>query len=130
MILVDTTVWIDFLLGRRTKQVERLESYVLEDEDIAACGVILTEILQGIRSETQYRKIIEHFETFIFLPMEKETFLLAANLYRTVQRRGFTIRSTIDCLIAAIAIENDIKLLHTDKDYDLLENYCGLKTVK
>ena len=128
--LVDTTVWIDFFRGRQTPEVAELERSLGESEDICICGVILTEILQGIREEDDYRRILSRFDSFLYLPMSRRTFLRAAELYRCLRRKGVTVRKPVDCMIAAVSIEREIPLLHHDRDFDPIEAYCGLKVVK
>ncbi len=130
MVIVDTTVWVDFLLAQATRQVVALESFLQEGEDICICGLILTEVLQGIRNESEYQRTKARFDNLIFLPMTYATFVKSAELYRSLRGQGITIRKSVDCLIATVAIEHDIPLLHNDKDFDPLEEHCGLKTVK
>jgi predicted nucleic acid-binding protein len=129
VVLVDTTVWVDFLNDKNTPQVQTLEQLVADEEDICTCGVILAEVLQGIREDADYRKTVSRFDSFLFLPMDRRTFVRAAELYRSLRRRGVTIRKTVDCMIAAAAIENRILLLHNDKDFDPIEKFCGLKVL-
>ena len=62
--------------------------------------------------------------------MRRQTFLAAADMYRSLRRRGITIRKSVDCMIAAVAIEHDLPLLHNDRDFDPMEAHCGLKVVK
>jgi predicted nucleic acid-binding protein len=130
VILVDTTVWIDLFRGRDTVQVKALERLIGENEDICVCGVILTEVLQGIREDQDYSKASIRFEAFIYLPMGQGTFKKAAGIYRTLRRTGVTIRNTVDCMIAAVAIEHDITLLHNDRDFMPIAQHCGLKVVE
>jgi predicted nucleic acid-binding protein len=130
VVLVDTTVWVDFFSGRNTPQVLTLERLLQSGEDICICGVILTEVLQGIRSDTDYAETLPRFEAFLFLPMNRSTFVKAASLYRTLRRIGITIRKPIDCMIAAVAIENNVPLLHKDRDFDSIEKNCGLKVLR
>jgi predicted nucleic acid-binding protein len=99
------------------------------DDDICVCGVVLTEVLQGIREDTDYRKTRTKFEHFLFLPMKPDTFVRAADLYRFLRRKGITIRKPIDCMIAAVAIEHAIPLLHNDRDFEPIAKYCGLKVI-
>jgi predicted nucleic acid-binding protein len=127
VILVDTTVWIDFFRGRDTVQVKVLESLIGENEDICVCGVILTEVLQGIREDKDYSEASIRFESLILLPMGPRTFKKAAEIYRTLRRTGVTIRNAVDCMIAAVAIEHDIPLLHNDRDFVPISQHCGLK---
>ena len=130
MVVVDTTVWVDFFVGKNTPQVQKLEQFLTEGEDICICGVILTEVLQGIRDESEYIRTLALFDSFLFLPMNRRTFVKAAELYRTLRQKGVTICKAVDCMIASVAIEHNIALLHNDKDFDPIEKLCGLKVVK
>ena len=129
MMLVDTSVWIDFFAGRDTPQVQHLEQTILDGGDIALCGIILTEILQGIRDDAQYRRVREHLQPLILLPMNEATFIHAAELFRQLRKQGHTIRKTNDCIIAATAIEHGVPLLHNDRDFDSLSQYTELETI-
>ena len=129
MVLIDTTVWIDFFAGRDLPHVAALERLIKNREDICICGIILTEVLQGIREKSEFRKTRELFNAMIFLPMRYSVFLFAAEVYRTLRRKGITIRNSVDCMIASVAIENDIMLLHNDKDFKPIEKHLGLKVV-
>ena len=129
MVLVDTSVWIDFFRGKSTPEICTLERLLGEGEDICTCGVVLTEVLQGIREDADYRRVLAQFDEFLFLPMSRQTFLGAADLYRSLRRRGVTIRKPVDCMIAAASIEHDVSLLHHDRDFRPIEAHCGLKVV-
>jgi len=128
--IVDTTVWIDFFLDTNTPQTQMLQHMLNAGEDICICGVILAEVLQGIREDADYTVVASRFEAFLFLPMHQGTFVNAAQLYRTLRRRGITIRNAVDCMIAAAAIEHDVPLLHHDRDFDPIAEHCGLKVIK
>ena len=119
-MLVDTSVWIDFFAGRNTTQVETLEHAVQDGQDIALCGVILTEILQGIRDDRQYRQVQGDLQPLILLPITERTFIAAADIYRGLRKQGVTIRKTNDCIIATVAIEHGVSLLHNDRDFDTI----------
>jgi len=127
MILVDTTVWIDFFAARSLPHVMALETIIKRRENICICGIILTEVLQGIRKDTEFRKTRDLFNTLILLPMPYTVFLRSADIYRKLRKIGITIRKPLDCMIASVAIENDIPLLHNDKDFQPIEKHCGLK---
>jgi len=129
MVIIDTTVWVDFFAARTTPHVVALEALIKRREDICICGIILTEVLQGIRQETEFRKTKSLFNSLIFLPMSYTIFLRSAEIYRTLRRRGITIRKSMDCMIASVAIENDIQLLHNDRDFDPIEKHCGLRSL-
>ncbi len=129
MVLIDTTVWIDFFAGRQRPHVAVFERLIKNREDICICGIILTEVLQGIRGKSEFRKTKELFNAMIFLPMPYSVFLGAAEIYRTLHRKGITIRNSVDCMIAAVAIENDIMLLHNDRDFTPIEKHLSLKVL-
>jgi predicted nucleic acid-binding protein len=98
-------------------------------EDICICGIILREVLQGIREKSEFRRTKQLFDAMIFLPMPYSVFLGAAEIYRTLRRKGIKIRNSVDCMIASVAIENDILLLHNDRDFTPMEKYLGLKVL-
>jgi predicted nucleic acid-binding protein len=128
--MVDTTVWIDFFGGKPTPEVQTLEHLIEIREDICVCGLILTEVLQGIRNDADYTLALSRFAAFLFLPIDQHTFVKAAEMYRHLRRQGITIRNAVDCMIAAVAIEHDIPLLHKDRDFNPIAEFCGLKVVK
>ena len=129
MVLIDTTVWIDFFAARQLPHVAALERLIKSREDICICGIILAEVLQGIRENSEFRKTKKLFSAMIFLPMPYSVFLGAAEIYRTLRRKGITIRNSVDCMIASVAIENDIMLLHNDRDFTPIEKYLSLKVL-
>jgi predicted nucleic acid-binding protein len=128
MVLVDTTAWIDFFSARSYSHVKALENLVINREDICLCGIVLTEVLQGIRKDTEFERTRDLLTNLIFLPMYYSTFLRSAEIYRNLRRKGITIRKPIDCMIASVAIENEIPLLHNDKDFIPIEKHFGLKS--
>ena len=127
MILVDTSVWIDFFKNKDTAQVVMLENSIKDNRDICICGVILSEVLQGIRDNKQFARTKAYFMNLIFLPMDFSTCIKAAEIYRHLCQMGITIRKPIDCMIAAVSIQQNILLLHNDKDFDFIEKYSELK---
>ncbi len=129
MILVDTTVWIDFFSSLSLLHVVALETIIKRRENICICGIILAEVLQGIRQDTEFRKTRDLFKTLILLPMPYTVYLRSADIYRKLRKIGITIRKPLDCMIASVAIENDILLLHKDKDFQPIEKHCGLKVL-
>ena len=109
--------------------MRHLERLIGENKDICVCGVILTEVLQGVREDKDYADVSTRFEFFIYLPMAQRTFKKAAEMYRVPRRKGITIRNAVDCMIAAVAIEHDIPLLHNDRDFEPISQHCGLKVI-
>lgn len=118
MILVDTSVWIDFFNGMDSKEKDQLRQLIINHEQIALTDVILTEILQGIRNEHQYERVKNTLlQLNILHAVLVKTYIHAAEIYRSCRSKGFTVRKTNDCLIAAVAIESNCLLLHKDKDF-------------
>lgn len=118
MVLVDTSVWVEFFRKRDPLPVHELVDF----EEIATCLPIIQEVLQGFRDETAFRTAREAMLAFPIVesPLRRELFEEAANLYRVARRNGLTVRSSTDCLIAACAIRNNLTLLHRDRDYPAL----------
>jgi predicted nucleic acid-binding protein len=127
MVLVDTTVWIDFFAARSLSHVKAFEDLITDKQDICSCGVILTEVLQGIRQDSEYEKTKDLLENLIFLPMVYATFVRSADMCRMLRRKGITIKKPLDCMIASVALENGVPLLHNDKDFRPIERHCGLR---
>lgn len=120
MILVDTSVWIDYLRGVSTADTQSLDAILTDAMPFAITGVIYQEILQGADSPSSFHRLAEHFGSQRFLhPADPVvTYAKAGEIYGRCRREGITIRSTIDCLIARIAIEHDAILLHSGRDYE------------
>ena len=127
MIVVDTTVWIDFFEARGTAFDRHLTELLEEDAPIALVDVVYCEVLQGIRDEDAYRRtrtsLLAHP---ILRPRGLETFAAAANLYRSARRRGLTVRRSVDCLIAATCLETGSEIYHNDRDFDALARVSDL----
>lgn len=131
MILVDTSVWIDFLNGANSEERHALHRLIEEEEDISVTEIILTEILQGIKEDREFNTVKDYLLQFpIYRPKGILTYLKAAEIYRTCRKRGKTVRKTVDCIIAAICIENDFTLLHKDGDFAIIEACTGLTCYK
>ncbi|HKS66411.1 MAG TPA: PIN domain-containing protein [Candidatus Acidoferrales bacterium] len=126
MILVDTSVWIELLNGRRPTKISeaRLLNFV-------TCGPIVQEVLQGLRVGPASDAFRDAFLALPMLsdPLSASLFLSAADIYRLGRNRGYTIRSSSDCLVAAIAIENRTPVWHRDRDYDAIARYTSLRTL-
>ncbi len=130
MILIDTTVWIDFFAGRNLPHVTQLVKILEKRDELCTCGIILTEILQGIKTKKEKQLVEDNLNHIVFLDMTRPTFILAADIFSHLRSRGITIRKTLDCMIAAIVIENNTALLHNDRDFDPIEKYYGLPVLQ
>lgn len=122
MILVDTSVLIDFLKGQTNEKIQLFDEILSRNIDFGFSCFTFQEILQGARNEKEYEQLHDYLSTQIiyFLPEETATYEKAARLYFDLRRKGITPRSTIDVLIALTAIENNLLLLHNDRDFDLM----------
>ncbi|BBZ10531.1 type II toxin-antitoxin system VapC family toxin [Mycobacterium branderi] len=128
MIVVDTSVWIDVLNDRPTPQAQRCVQLIESGEPVALTDVILTEILQGLRTDREATLVERHLRAFPILRLEDlDDFLLAAKLYRAARCAGVTIRKTLDCLIAAPCVRTGAPLLHADQDFDHLASCTSLR---
>lgn len=130
MILVDTSVWIDFLAGIDTPHRRILHRLIEKEEEICITEIILTEILQGIKEDTAYETTKNYLLEFpIIRPKGNETYISASGIYRKCRKQGKTVRKTIDCIIAAIAQENNLTILHNDSDFETIKKCAGIKTI-
>jgi len=125
-VLVDSTVWIDFLRNRTTPHTDKLMELIQSRADLCLCGFIMTEVLQGIREEKQYVKTKQQFGNLIYLESDQSTFELGATIYRNLRKEGITIRNSIDCLIAATVIQHGVSLLENDRDFMFIDQHYPL----
>lgn len=130
MVIVDTSVWIDFLKGRETKQVQKLEELLSEETDIFITGLIFQEVLTGIKSKKEREKVRSELEHFVLVNPSLDTHIQAAEIFDGCKKKGFTIRSIIDCLIASLTLEYDLTILENDKDYTFISEVYPLKTFR
>ena len=129
MILVDSSVWIDFFRGNDTPQVDRLDA-LFAQERIVVGDLILTEVLQGFRTERDFNLARRTLETFEIVNLGgADIALQAAKNFIALRHFGFTVRRTIDTIIATKCIEAGFNLLHADHDFDPFATYLGLKVV-
>jgi len=129
MILVDTSVWIDYFNGHITPATNHLDM-LLGEELLLTGDIILAEVLQGFRSDGDYQQALRLLERLEFQPMlGREVALLAARNCRRLRKRGVTPRKTIDVMIASFCLKNDHRLLHSDQHFDPMEKHLGLQVV-
>ena len=127
MILVDTSVWMDLFSGQDTPHVLKLESLIENQEDLCTCGVIMTEVLQGICNDQEYSKTQFILSGLIYLPMNQSIFIKSAKIYRELRKKGITIRKPIDCMIASVCLDHEAQLLHNDRDFKFIANLFPLQ---
>lgn len=129
MVIVDTTVWIDYLRGISNHETDWLDQ-ALPRERLGLTDLILSEVLQGIRDESAFERTREDLLRFrIFATGGTDLALAAASNYRTLRRRGITVRKTVDCWIATFCLLSGHQLLHRDRDFDPFEEVLGLQVV-
>ena len=127
MIVVDSSVWIDYFTGNDTPEADHLDS-LLGQELIAIGDLVLTEVLQGFRIDKDFRKSRDLLLSFHVVNMLDTTIALksAAN-FRALRKLGLTVRKTVDSIIATYCIENRLPLLHSDKDFQPFHKHLNLK---
>ena len=129
MLVVDTSVWVDYFNGVKNTQTEYLHS-VLNTTPILIGDLILAELLQGFRNDPDFEKARRVLGKFIQESMVNPVLALqSARNYRFLRQKGVTVRKTIDSLIATFCIENDHQLLHNDGDFDGYEEHLGLQVI-
>ena len=123
MYLVDTSVWVDYINGKDLPVLEFLDTLLLTPMVVGITHLIYMEILQGAKSNAGFNKLQRYFSTqqFYGFAEPENSYEAAAYIYFSCRRQGITIRSSIDCLIAQCALENELILLHHDRDYKDLE---------
>ncbi len=129
-MIVDTTVWIDYLTGVRNAETDWLDRE-LDRQRLGLTDLILCEVLQGIRDDAAFSRVQREFRRFeIFATGGEELAIVAARNYRKLRQRGHTVRKTIDCWIATFCIQERHSLLHRDRDFDPFESELGLTVVR
>lgn len=129
MVLVDTSILIDYLRGADNAAVGRFQ-YILDNNiPFGISPLTYLEVLQGTRTDKDYATVKSYLETHRFFGLldEKESYAAAARIYFDCRRKGITINSTVDCMIAQTAIENDLTLLHNEADFDRMRRVAPLK---
>ena len=127
-MIVDTSVWVNGLRGVQTKQVAVVANRIIADQRIYIIPTILQEVLQGVRDDGQYEPVKEGLLAHTMLVLDPvEAAIEAAQLYRTLRKKGVTVRKPNDCLIAHYAIFYDILILHNDIDFDQIARFTALR---
>ncbi|MHB2040150.1 MAG: type II toxin-antitoxin system VapC family toxin [Acidiferrobacteraceae bacterium] len=130
MIVVDTSVWIDYFNGVASPHTDLLDR-LLSHERLVIGDIILTEVLQGFRRDTDFRQAQALLDTLEFRPMlGREIALLSAKNDRKLRRAGVTVRKTIDIMIGSFCVQNRHRLLHADRDFDPIEKHLGLSVLR
>ena len=130
MILVDSSVWIDYFNGSKTQQTDWLDSS-LGNTPIIIGDLILTEVLQGFQRDKDFNAARDLLLNIPFLPMVGQDIALESAMnYRLLRKKGVTVRKTIDILIGTFCIHYQLLLLHDDRDFDPMVEFLGLETIQ
>ncbi len=126
MILIDSSVWIDYFRGAATPQTDRLDA-LLDAEPLAVADVVLTEVLQGFTRDRDFDAALRLLTSLSVIEVGgMDMAVKAARNFRTLRARGVTVRKTIDTLIATRCIESGFSLLYSDRDFDPFVDHLGL----
>ena len=129
MIIVDSSVWIDYFNGKKTRQTDWLDS-ALGSTPVIMGDLILTEVLQGFQNNEEFKVAKDLFLGMPFMPMVGRAIALkSGENYRALRKRGLTPRKTIDVIIGTFCIYYQLPLLHDDRDFDPMVKFLGLKIV-
>ena len=128
MIVVDTSVWIDFFRDAKTAHVDALAGLIAGDAPIAITDVVLAELLQGARHDRDAARIERLLAPHgLFELRGADDARRAASMYRAARAAGHTIRRTLDCLIASVCVREDVAIMHADADFDRLALTSNLR---
>lgn len=128
MILIDSSAFIEFLNRSGAPCDQAIEQLIRNDADCAIADVVLTELLQGIKNDREFKTVCDSLATFPLLSLKgSSSYIQAAELYRKCRKKGLTVRSTVDLLIAQTAIEHNAILLHNDRDFEAIATVSSLK---
>lgn len=120
-VLVDTSAWVDFLNGHASAERQAVADLVAGQDEVCTCGVIVAEVFQGLRRDKGRNELQGLFRNLLFLePSGIELYLRSAEIYRLLRQKGATVRSTIDCLIAALAEENGCYIMARDRGLETI----------
>lgn len=128
-VLVDTSAWVEFFRPGGDPRYRNAISQLLDDNEAALCGIVLTELLKGARSEKEYRELEDRLSTLLYLTTTEILWKKAGRLASTLLRKGIQVPTT-DLLIATISIENRVPLLQKDRHFQILEKYTSLELME
>lgn len=130
-ILVDTSVWIDFFSGIKSKEEAALNMLIENEDPLFLCPTIIQEVLQGFRSDEDFKLAQESLLAYpIATPDSVQISINAADLNRRLRQKGVTIRKSNDTRIAAVAIEESLQMLFRDPDFALIADHCELEILR
>lgn len=127
MIVVDSSIWIDYFQDSESRGAKSLNQALSAGEDIALLPIIVTEVLMGFKDDRSFRSARSILIRVPQIPITSEICIHAANLYRTLQKKGVTVRGAIDCIIAQACLNAASELMTLDRDFVGIARFTGLK---
>ena len=128
-MLIDTSVWILLFRGVNSEFLLAFEK-LIAGQNYYLSRLTQTELLQGAKDEREWLELNDYLMNQDYIELKSSTFISAARIYYNLRRQGITVRNTIDCLIAASAINNDLLLVHCDRDFEAIATRTNLKQVR
>lgn len=127
MMIVDSNTWADFFNGVEQPHVERLDLALQEEEDLAVLPIIITEVLQGFRTDTGFRSARDLLVSLPVIHPAVDCHVRAAGLFRALRRKGVTVRGAVDCVIAQTCLDSEATLLSPDADFERIAEHTPLR---
>ena len=127
MIIVDSGTWVDFFNGIESPHMKRLDAALEQEEDLAVLPIIITEVLQGFRSDTDFQRARSILVALPTIEPSVDSHVEAARLFRLLRGKGITVRGAVDCLIAQSCIETKAILLSPDVDFENIARHSTLQ---
>jgi predicted nucleic acid-binding protein len=129
-MLVDTSVWIDFFNGHASAQADRLAQAIADGEAISLPGVVIAEVLAGLKDDREAKRIAGLLSAFdMVLELSVDDYVAASAIYRLCRTKGFTVRSMIDCLIAQLCLRDRLAILTKDRDFEAIAKCVPLQRI-
>ena len=127
MIIVDSTAWVEFFNGTSSPHVQRLSTALQEEEDLAVVPIIITEVLQGFRTDSGFRRARRVLLALPVIQPTVDCHVRAARLFRSLRKSGVTVRGAVDCIIAQTCLDVDAELLSPDADFERIARHTPLR---
>ena len=127
MMIVDSNTWADFFNGLQSAHVQRLDLALLEEEDLAVIPIIITEVLQGFRTDTGFQRARRVLVSFPVIHPTLDCHVRAARLFRSLRQKGVTVRGAVDCIIAQTCLDSEAELLSPDSDFKHIARHRPLR---
>ncbi len=127
MIIVDSSTWASYFNGQPTPHVDRLDAALEVEEDLALIPIILTEVLQGFRTDSGFQRARDVLVRLPIISPSLECHVRAATLFRSLRRKGVTVRGAVDCVIAQVSLDADATLVTPDVDFEHIAEHTRLR---